>query len=169
MPGEPGLDAFNRAPVELARKQLLACCASIRWTEQMLATRPFPSIDAALDAADRCSASLTPADITEALSAHPRIGERADGDSADARWSRQEQAAVTSAEDDVKVQLRRQNRAYEARFDQVFLIRAAGRTPTEILAELNRRLGNTPVTEAAEVAEQLRQITRLRLQAVLDR
>jgi 2-oxo-4-hydroxy-4-carboxy-5-ureidoimidazoline decarboxylase len=135
----------------------------------MVAARPFPSVDAALDAADRCSADLTPADIVEALSGHPRIGERADGDSTDARWSRQEQSAVTTAEGDVLVELRERNRAYEDRFDQVFLIRAAGRTPTEILAELNRRLHNTGEAEAAEVAEQLRQITRLRLLAVLGR
>ena len=39
------------------------------------------------------------------------------------------------------------NREYEKRFDRVFLIRAAGRSSAEILAELHRRLGNDDETE----------------------
>ena len=56
------------------------------------------------------------------------------------------------------------NRAYEERFDRVFLIRAAGRGAGEILAELERRLGNDDATERAETLEQLRQIALLRLE-----
>ncbi len=61
------------------------------------------------------------------------------------------------------------NRRYEERFDHVFLIRASGRSPEEMLAELERRLGNDPATEAREVVEQLTQITRLRVEGLLDR
>ena len=57
--------------------------------------------------------------------------------------------------------------AYEQRFDRVFLVRAAGRTPVELLAELERRLGNDPDTESQEVVEQLAQITRLRVERLL--
>ena len=42
------------------------------------------------------------------------------------------------------------NAAYEQRFGRVFLIRAAGRSPEQILAELQRRLRNDDETEAAE-------------------
>ena len=52
--------------------------------------------------------------------------------------------------------------------DQVFLIRAAGRSPAEVLAELRRRLRNDPGAEQREVAEQLRPITRLRLERSLQ-
>ena len=45
------------------------------------------------------------------------------------------------------------NRAYEERFDRVFLIRAAGRDADEILAELERRLGNDDATERDETVE----------------
>jgi 2-oxo-4-hydroxy-4-carboxy-5-ureidoimidazoline decarboxylase len=49
----------------------------------------------------------------------------------------------------------------------VFLIRAAGRGPAEILAELTRRLGNDPATEQAETTAQLAEITRLRVQQLV--
>ncbi len=57
------------------------------------------------------------------------------------------------------------NQAYEERFGHVFLIRAAGRSGDEILAELERRLGNTPEAERLETADNLRQIAMLRLES----
>jgi 2-oxo-4-hydroxy-4-carboxy-5-ureidoimidazoline decarboxylase len=49
----------------------------------------------------------------------------------------------------------------------VFLIRAAGRSPEEMLAELRRRLDNDEDAERAEVTEQLAQITGLRVRAMV--
>ena len=60
------------------------------------------------------------------------------------------------------------NAAYEERFGRIFLIRAAGRSPEEMLAELKRRLGNDELTEATEAIEQLRQIALLRLRQALE-
>ena len=60
------------------------------------------------------------------------------------------------------------NRAYEERFGHVFLIRAAGRTPEQMLAELRRRLGNDADAERAEATEQLAQITGLRVRGLLS-
>ncbi|MET0813427.1 MAG: 2-oxo-4-hydroxy-4-carboxy-5-ureidoimidazoline decarboxylase, partial [Microbacterium sp.] len=55
------------------------------------------------------------------------------------------------------------------RFGRVFLIRAAGRSPEEMLAELDRRLSNDDGTEAAEATGQLAEIALLRLRgAVTD-
>ena len=55
------------------------------------------------------------------------------------------------------------NQTYEQQFGRIFLVRAAGRSRIEILAELHRRLGLSAAEEAAEVADQLRQIALLRL------
>jgi 2-oxo-4-hydroxy-4-carboxy-5-ureidoimidazoline decarboxylase len=63
--------------------------------------------------------------------------------------------------------LREENAAYEARFNQVFLIRAAGRSAAEILGELRRRLHNEPGAEHAEVVGQLREIAVIRLREAL--
>jgi 2-oxo-4-hydroxy-4-carboxy-5-ureidoimidazoline decarboxylase len=50
----------------------------------------------------------------------------------------------------------------------VFLIRASGRTPEEMLAELRRRLANDEDTERAEVTGQLAEITALRVRELVS-
>ena len=59
------------------------------------------------------------------------------------------------------------NAAYEGRFGRIFLIRAAGRSAPEMLAELERRLGNSAEAETSEAIAQLREIALLRLHASL--
>ena len=49
----------------------------------------------------------------------------------------------------------------------MFLVRAAGRMPAQLLAEVERRLANDDRTEAQEVVEQLAQITRLRVERLV--
>lgn len=161
---DPGLAGLNALADEAARDHLRQCCSSRRWADAVLARRPFARAQEVFAASDAAFSTLTPRDIDEALAGHPRIGDRPPGERQDAQWSRQEQSSVADAGADVHEQLRRGNAAYEHRFDRVFLIRAAGRSPQEMLAELTRRLDNDDDTESAEVAEQLRQITRLRLE-----
>lgn len=74
--------------------------------------------------------------------------------------------SVASAE--LATSMAEANAAYEERFGRIFLIRAAGRSPEEMLAELKRRLGNDELTEATEAIEQLRQIALLRLRQALE-
>ena len=49
----------------------------------------------------------------------------------------------------------------------MFLIRAAGRSSAEILAELERRLGNDEAAERAETVTALRDIALLRLEGLV--
>jgi len=161
------LDVVNQAPDEQAAEQLRACNASPRWIAEVLAGRPYADVDSALDVAERAARSLDWDEVRQALDAHPRIGERVEGGSTEARWSRREQSAVGGTDARTQETLRAGNVAYERRFGHVFLIRAAGRSADEVLAELRRRLGNDPERERAEVAEQLAQITRMRLEALL--
>jgi len=88
--------------------------------------------------------------------------------SAEATASRREQSSMQTADDDVRTALLEGNRAYEERFGHVFLIRAAGRSPSEMLAELRRRLANDPAAERAEATEQLAQIAGLRVKGLVD-
>ncbi|MFI7483432.1 2-oxo-4-hydroxy-4-carboxy-5-ureidoimidazoline decarboxylase [Kocuria sp. M1R5S2] len=138
-----------------------------RWLESLADARPYGHREALLDAARSAAHPFTAEEIERALSHHPRIGERARGESPEAGLSRSEQAAVDPADEDVQRRLREGNRAYEDRFGQVFLVRAAGRGPEEILEQLSQRLGNDPETERAVVAEQLRQIALLRLEGLV--
>ncbi|MDF1602861.1 2-oxo-4-hydroxy-4-carboxy-5-ureidoimidazoline decarboxylase [Nocardioides sp. YIM 152315] len=147
--------------VEVGRETLLGCLSVPRWADDVLAGQPYPSREALLDAADRAAAELSDDELDQALSAHPRIGERGGAQ------SRREQAGVDPASRDTAARLRDGNAAYEARFDRVFLIRAAGRSGEEILAELDRRLGNGDAAERAETVDNLRQIALLRLEAAL--
>ena len=163
-----GLETLNGQPTTEAEERLRTCCAARRWIARMIAGRPYGDVDSLLKRSDEAFRDLGPGDVAEAMASHPRIGQRVAGPSTEAAWSRQEQAAMTDADAEIRAALHDRNVAYEERFGQVFLIRAAGRTPTEMLAELRRRLGNDPETEHAEMAEQLRQITRLRLERLLQ-
>ena len=167
MPTMHHLDDINTAPEDEATRRLRACNAAPRWIAQVLAARPYADVDAALDTAERAARTLSWDEVRVALDAHPRIGDRAAGDDAEARWSRREQSAVGTSDAAIQDALRAGNAAYEQRFGHVFLIRAADRSADEMLAELHRRLGNDEAGERAEVTEQLAQITRLRLERLL--
>ena len=165
---QAGLDTLNTQPAVEAEERLATCCAARAWVSRMTAGRPYPDADALLAASDRAIRDLGRDELAEALAAHPRIGQRAAGASTEAAWSRQEQAGVGEADDEVRAALQEGNRAYEQRFGRVFLICASGRSAGEMLAALRQRLGNDPDTEWKVVAEELRQITRLRLQRLLQ-
>jgi 2-oxo-4-hydroxy-4-carboxy-5-ureidoimidazoline decarboxylase len=133
------------------------------WVNALVSGRPFGSVDALASYAGALAAQWTPADLESALAHHPRIGARVGGTNASASASRREQASMTTADDDVVAAIAAGNARYEERFGRVFLIRAAGRGPSEMLAELERRLGNDPETETREATAQLAEIAMLRL------
>lgn len=151
---------LDRRPDADVRQSLLAVCASPRWAEEVAAARPFGSPEGLYAAADRALAELTENDLDEALSGHPRIGERAAG-----AQSRREQAGVSG--DETLAALAEANREYEARFGHVYLVCASGRSGEELLSVLRSRLGNDPGTERAVVREELGRINRLRLQRLV--
>jgi len=147
----------------LLREELRSCLGVERFVDEVASGAPFAGNAELLAAADRVASSLTPAEVDAALAHHPRIGERATGEGQSQRFSRSEQSAADASDAALADAIAEGNRAYEARFDRVFLIRAAGRGRAEILAELTRRLGADDATEAATVASELRDITMLRL------
>ncbi|MCZ2810783.1 2-oxo-4-hydroxy-4-carboxy-5-ureidoimidazoline decarboxylase [Modestobacter sp. VKM Ac-2979] len=166
MPDSP-LDRFNAEPAARAEELLRACNAAPSFASTVAADRPYDSADALVARAEEVSRALPWAEVSAALAAHARIGDRMQGPSAEARTSREEQSGMTTAADSVRAAMVEGNREYEERFDQVFLIRAAGRSAEEMLVELHRRLRNDPETERAEVTEQLAQITGLRVAGLL--
>ena len=158
---------FNRLPSDEARERLRACNAAERFADELAAGRPYATAADVADTAESVSRGLSWAEVSRALDAHPRIGDRARGDTAQARSSRAEQASMDSADDDVRSALAEGNRAYEERFGHVYLIRAAGRSPAQLLAELQRRLGNDAETERGETTRELAEITRLRVERLV--
>ena len=110
--------------------------------------------------------SLTWSDVSLAISAHPRIGDRPAGGDRESVWSRREQAGV-DGDADTLTALKRANLDYERRFDHVFLIFATGRTKAEILDAARLRLGNDVETERRVVQDELRKIALLRLERLV--
>jgi 2-oxo-4-hydroxy-4-carboxy-5-ureidoimidazoline decarboxylase len=158
---------FDRATAEDAAGWLRPSCASTRWIERLVGSRPHGSLGRLAAASDAVIAVLGWPDIEEALATHPRIGDRAlrqepPGQERELSWSRQEQAAA-GAGAGVQAELRAGNAEYEGRFGHVFLICATGRSATEMLSALHGRLGNDAAAEREIVRSELVQIVRLRL------
>jgi OHCU decarboxylase len=161
-----GTKRFNAQPAEVARAELRSCLDVPRWVDAVMAGRPYASAQHALHEARVAAADFTDDELRAALAKHPRIGEKA-GAGHDVEFSRREQSAVGTADAAVQRAILDGNVEYERKFDRVFLIRAAGRPADEILAELRRRLNNTPEAERAEVVTQLREIALTRLETIL--
>ena len=162
------IDEFNDEPADQAVQTLRACNAAPRFAAELVAGRPYRDAETLVARAEEVVRSLPWEDVAVALAAHPRIGDRVDGSSAEAQSSRKEQSSMADADDQTRSALLEGNRAYEERFDHVFLIRASGRSPDEMLAELRRRLDNDEDAERAEVTEQLAQITGIRVKALVS-
>lgn len=161
------LEEFNALADDEARATVLVWAAVPAWADALIEARPYTSADDLAAAAAAGAARWTAADLDAALAHHPRIGERPRGGGAEAEASRSEQSSMSSAADDVAAAIAAGNADYERRFGRVFLIRAAGRSPDEMLVELNRRLDNDDAAEAAEATDQLAQIAVLRLRSTV--
>ena len=142
------------------RARLTTALHVTRWVDEVAAGCPYPSVDTLVAVADLAARSLTAAEVDEALAAHPRIGEKADG------LSSAEQAASATEDPALVEAMAVGNQTYEQTFGRIFLIRAAGRSRMEILTELHRRLALSDADEAVEVADQLREIALLRLRTL---
>ena len=159
------LTEFNSRTREAAVGVVKPALDIPRWYDAIVDGRPYASVEALTEAAFEVASPLTEDEIDGALSHHPRIGERAVGQTAEAAQARREQSGVDAEAADA---LAAGNRAYEERFDRVFLVRAAGRSADDILALLQERLGNTPEQELAVIDQQLREIAALRLAGAIE-
>lgn len=161
------LEQLNALSAPEAQERIRPALDVPRWIDAVVAARPFADPASLLETARTAADPLREDEVERALSHHPRIGDRAEGDGAEAELSRAEQSAVDPDDAALARALREGNLAYEERFGRVFLIRAAGRSPQEILEALRIRLQNDETTEREIVAEQLRQIALMRLQGMI--
>lgn len=162
------LQTFNQLSHEEALARLQPCVALPDWADALVQGRPYLHRKALFDAARVLAQTWDETALTQALNAHPRIGEKPTGAQAEAVLSRQEQGAVDNRDRQLAQALQEGNARYEARFGRVFLIRAKGRSGEEILRALNARLENSDAQEVQAALEQLWEITLLRLEGVID-
>jgi 2-oxo-4-hydroxy-4-carboxy-5-ureidoimidazoline decarboxylase len=160
------LARWNALSEEEAVWKILPCSGSRGWAAGMARRRPLGDEAALLVAADEVWRGLAVKDWMEAFASHPRIGERKAPESAtgqSAAWSAQEQRNAAAADGAVKAALAAGNVEYERRFGRVFLVGATGKSASEILEVLRRRLRNDDATELKEAGEEQRKITAIRL------
>jgi 2-oxo-4-hydroxy-4-carboxy-5-ureidoimidazoline decarboxylase len=165
------LDQFNALTYEEALKDLQRCCGARRWTTQMVARRPFRSVDDVFAAADQLWATCNREDVLEAFRHHPKIGDVASLRSRFAttkQWAEGEQAGVRAAAEDVLKKLAAGNEAYEAKYGFIFIVCATGKSAEEMLALLEERLQNPPAVEVKIAAGEQAKITRIRLGKLLQ-
>jgi 2-oxo-4-hydroxy-4-carboxy-5-ureidoimidazoline decarboxylase len=153
------LDELPAAP---AAEALRECCGSARWVAEMVARRPYHTLDAVLAEAEEVWWSLDPDDWLEAFAHHPRIGDRATGEPA------REQAGMDHAGDAVRAAMAEANDEYERRFGHIYIVCATGKSADEMLALARARLTNDPDAELRVAAEEQLKITRLRLAKLLE-
>ncbi len=160
------LAALNQLDAEEAQAHFRRCCGSATWAARMTAHRPYASLAALRDNAERVWWSLDQQDWLEAFTAHPRIG---DVDSlrrkfADTKaWASGEQSGVATAPEDVLTRLAQGNDDYEKKFGYIFIVCATGKRADEMLAELEARLPNPPEKEIFRAATEQIKITLLRI------
>ncbi len=167
----PSLDELNRSSQENAHSALLRCCGASRWVAQMLERRPWKSQSALYSDADEFWGGMGREDILEAFTHHPRIGADLDAlrrkFATTASWSGAEQSGVSTANEEVLVALRDGNCAYEEKFGYIFIVCATGKSASEMLDILNRRLSHEPESELEIAAGEQAKITRIRLEKLL--
>ena len=160
------LARWNHLPPEEAAREILPCCGSIAWAAAMVWRRPFLDGGALLAASNEVWRGLSEADWLDAFRSHPRIGEsRAEKSVAEqsSAWSEQEQQKAATAEEAINTALKWGNREYEQKFGRIFIVCATGKSASEILEILRRRLHNDDATELQLAAEEQWQIMQIRL------
>ena len=161
---------LNSLPAAGAAKELLQCCGSTRWAQQMTEARPFATLAALIASANEIWWSLDRNDWLEAFRSHPKIGEKKADRTVSAQasqWSGQEQAGVATASEETADSLASLNRAYEEKFGFIFIICATGKTSDEMLSALRERLKHAPEDELPIAAAEQSKITELRLKKLL--
>lgn len=159
------LDGLN-SRADWVAGELDSVCTSNEWQRLLIDGGPYASAEAVYERSDAAVAGLSSAGFEEALSGHPRIGERARG--AHSALSSSEQRGMSSATDELTRLMREGNLAYEQRFGRVYLVCATGLSADELYARLVMRLDNDDETEERVARGELAKINRLRLQRLLE-
>lgn len=133
--------------------------------ERAHASRPFATVAALHAAMTEAVAATAEAEQLSLIRGHPELGGRIARAGAMTAESRREQGSLglDRLSDEEFALFERLNGAYRARFGFPFIICVRRHTRDSILAEFQRRLGNSPEAERAAALAEIGHITRLRL------
>ena len=153
------------------RTQLLACCGSENWADNLIKLLPFRDLNDLIEKSNFVWYNLSEKDWLEAFSKHPKIGDieslRAKYTQHDT-WSKQEQGSMREVVDEVLQKLKQYNLDYERKNGFIFIIFATGKSAEEMLQILETRLENSLSQELEIAAREQNKITRLRLERLVN-
>jgi len=165
------LSRWNSLDPAAAAREALPCCGSRAWATALASRRPIADEASLIKASTNIWLALPEEAWREAFDSHPRIGQthaQTYATEESLSWSAQEQRTALTEGEAAKLALGEANRRYEQKFGRIFIVCAAGKTSSEMLAILEARMKNDAATELHEAAEQQRQITQLRLHRWLE-
>jgi 2-oxo-4-hydroxy-4-carboxy-5-ureidoimidazoline decarboxylase len=129
---------------------MLDCCGCEAWAVEMTAGRPYKTLDALQEAADKQWWRLGEFGWLEALRAHPRTG----------AWT---DVADLFEADEVVAERMALLREYYATFGFGFVYFSVGKSNEEIMDVLKFRIGNRMDQELGSSVEEQAKITKLKL------
>lgn len=153
------------------KEALLKCCGSASWVKMMMAYFPADDLVELLEDAEEKWYDCSEDDWREAFAQHPKIGDTnalMEKFASTADWASGEQSGINNVSRETMAALAEGNRLYEEKFGYIFIVCATGKSAEEMLALLQSRLSNTPEVEIKIAADQQNEITKLRLQKLLE-
>ncbi len=162
------LEELNNIDKNERRRLLMGCCFCSRWASTLASEGPFVSTQDLIEKASRCWSEMSEADILEAFSGHPRIGDVKDLEKKYGSSPMEEQASVRIAKTRTLELLKVKNDEYLEKFGFIFIVFATGKTAEEMLGLLESRLGNSRETELENGAREQSLIFTRRLRQLLE-
>jgi len=165
------VNELNVLNSQQAEDAFMLCCGSKSWARQMQASRPFKNAEEVKSRADAFWKEASRADVLEAFTHHPKIG---DVDSlrkkfASTRaWAENEQSGASQASEETLHKLADLNEVYLKRFGYIFIVCATGKSAEEMLEILESRISNEPAKELGIAAGEQQKITHLRIDKLLS-
>lgn len=167
------LNDLNSLSKEEAGSQLLNCCGSLKWKENILSALPFlDEVDLIQHVHETWYNVCNEADWLEAFTHHPKIGDvksMSEKFASTKHLTGAEQEGVSHSDMGTINELTKANREYEAKFGFIFIVCATGKSASEMLRMLNDRLHNNFKEELLTAMGEQAKITVLRLQKLLNK
>ncbi len=164
------IQQFNALATASKKAELLTCCTSDNWAEQLSEAGPFQSTEHLKQIADIIWHRLDEADYLQAFDGHPQIG---DVNTLKAKYANTkslasgEQSGVDQASDAIIESLAHYNKLYLDKFGFIFIVCATGKSAAEMLELLKHRVVNTRPQEISNAAEEQRKITAIRIDKLI--
>lgn len=164
------LDRLNRTDPDAFVAALGGIFEHSPWVaEQVVAHRPFASIEA-LHAAMCAAVAAAGRERQMALiRAHPQLAGKAAirGELTESSTNEQRGAGLDQCSPEQFAEITRLNADYDARFGFPFILAVKGHTRDSIIANMRARIGHDRDAEIAEALKQIERIARFRLDALI--